>query len=112
MGLADWRRGYFQGIEVKIAPVTVTQMAMIGGVCVLGYMAYKAYKTVSSVSVSAVVADVVSAGATAVDARTTTQNPNELSLGGIQQAVSNAVQRGQDAGATNFFSAYFTGIFK
>ena len=97
---------------MKIPPVTVTQMALVGGVCVLGYLAYRSYNALSKVSVSGLVSDVVSAGATAVDARTVAQDPNEFSLGGVQQAVSNAVQRGQDAGATNFFSAYLTGIFK
>lgn len=97
---------------MKVAPVTVTQMALIGGVCVLGYLAYRSYNALSKVSVSGLVSDVVSAGATAVDVRTVAQDPNEFSLGGVQQAVSNAVQRGQDAGATNFFSAYLTGIFK
>lgn len=97
---------------MKIAPVTVTQLALIGGVCVLGYLAYRSYNALSTVSVSGLVSDTVSAGATAVDVRTVAQNPNEFSLGGVQQAVSNAVQRGEDAGATNFFSAYLTGIFK
>lgn len=97
---------------MKLAPITVTQVAAIGAVCVLGYLAYKSYKAVSSIDVGAV-ADVVVAGAAkAVDTRTANQNPNDFSLGGVQQAVSNAVQRGQDAGATNFFSAYLTGIFK
>lgn len=97
---------------MKVAPVTVTQLAMIGGVCVLGYLAYRSYNALSKVTVSGLVSDVVSAGATAVDARVIAQDPNAFSLGGVQQAVSNAVQRGQDAGATNFFSAYLTGIFK
>lgn len=99
---------------MKVAPVTVTvtQLVLIGGVCVLGYLAYRSYNALSKVSVSGLVSDAVSAGATAVDVRTDVQNPNEFSLGGVQQAVSNAVQRGQDAGATNFFSAYLTGIFK
>ena len=101
---------------MKIAPVTVTQLALIGGVCVLGYLAYQSYNALSKVSVSGLLSDAVSAGATAgataVDVRTAAQNPNAFSLGGVQQAVSNAVQRGQDAGATNFFSAYLTGIFK
>lgn len=93
---------------MKVAPVTVTQMALIGGVCVLGYLAYRSYNALSKVSVS----DAVAAGATAVDVRTVAQDPNDFSLGGVQQAVSNAVQRGEDAGATNFFSAYLTGLFK
>lgn len=97
---------------MKVAPVTVTQLALVGGVCVLGYLAYQSYNALSKVSVSGLLSDAVSAGATAVDVRTAAQNPNEFSLGGVQQAVSNAVQRGQDAGATNFFSAYLTGIFK
>lgn len=97
---------------MKVAPVTVTQLAMIGGVCVLGYLAYRAFNAVSSVSVSGLVSDAVAASAVAVDVRKPEQNANEFSFGGVQQAVSNAVQRGQDAGASNFFSAYLTGIFK
>lgn len=103
---------------MKIAPVTVTQMAVLGGVVVVGYLAYKAYSGLSSLTVAGVtgaISDVAQAGVTAtanaVDTRKPAQNPNDLSLGGIQQAVSNAVQRGQDAGATNFLSAYLKGIF-
>lgn len=97
---------------MKVAPITVTQLALIGGFCVMGYLAYRSYNALSKATVSGLVSDAVSAGATAVDVRTDAQNPNEFSLGGVQQAVSNAVQRGEDAGATNFFSAYLTGIFK
>ena len=97
---------------MKLAPVTITQMAMVGAGLTVAYLAWTAYKKLSTVSVSGVVADVVSAGATAVDTRVPAQNPNEFSFGGVQQAVSNAVQRGQDAGATNFFTAYLTGLFK
>jgi hypothetical protein len=104
---------------MKTAPITVTEVALIGGFLVLGYMAYRAYSAVSSISISGVISDVANAGvvvvdktATAVDTRKPAQDPNEFSLGGIQQAVSDAVQRGQDAGASNFFTAYFTGLFK
>jgi len=97
---------------MKVAPVTIPQLIAVGAVCVLGYLAYKSYKAISSVSVGALADVVVAGAANAVDARTVDQNPNDFSLGGVQQAVSNAVQRGQDAGATNFFSAYLTGIFK
>ena len=47
---------------MKLAPITVTQVAAIGAVCVLGYLAYKSYKAVTSIDVGAV-ADVVVAGA-------------------------------------------------
>lgn len=101
---------------MKLAPVTVTQLAVIGGVCIVGYMAYRAYSSLQSVSISGALSQAtdyaIEKSAAAVDTRKPDQNPNELSLGGIQQAVSNAVQRGQDAGATNFLSAYLIGIFK
>ena len=112
-GVADRGGSDLQGVQgMKTAPITVTEMAVIGGVLVLGYMAYRAYSALSGVSISGVVSDIAQAGATAVDVRTPAQNPNEFGLGGVQQAVSNAVQRGQDAGATNFFSAYLLGLTK
>lgn len=93
---------------MKTAPITYTEMVVIGAVLVGGFIAYRAYTKISALSVSTV----VDGAATAVDVRAPAQNPNELSLGGVQQSVSDAVRRGQDAGATNFFSAYLTGLFK
>ena len=89
-------------------------VVVIGGVYVM-FQAAKSFKETANAA-SAAVSDFVNGGAVrmaanTVDARTSTQDPNELSLGGIQQAVSNTVQRGQDAGATNFVSAYFKGLF-
>lgn len=97
---------------MKTAPITYTEIAVIGGVVVLGYFAYRAYNKVSDTLSNLTPDAVISATATAVDVRAPDQNPNALSLGGVQQAVSNAVQRGQDAGASNFLTAYFTGLFK
>lgn len=101
---------------MKLAPVTVTQVAVIAGVCVVGVMAYRAFSAIKSVNVSGLVSDaadyVVAKTVDAIDVRAPTQNPNDLSLGGIQQAVSDAVQRGQEAGASNFITAYLIGIFK
>lgn len=101
---------------MKLPQPTFADLMILGGVAVVGYLAYKAFKTVSdtvsSIDVSKIPDMVVSGAVKAVDARKVEQDPNEFSLGGIQMAVSNAVQRGQDAGASNFVSAYFTGLFK
>lgn len=95
---------------MKVAPISVTEVAVIGGVVVLGYLAYKAWASLPD-SIGDAYDIALNAAATAVDARKPEQDKNELSLGGVQEAVSDAVRRGQEAGASNFFSAYLRGIF-
>lgn len=95
---------------MKVAPITVTEVAVVGGVVILGYLAYKAWSSLPD-SLGDAYDIALNATAEAVDARKPQQDKNELSLGGIQEAVSDAVRRGQEAGASNFFSAYIKGIF-
>lgn len=94
---------------MKTAPITVTEIALLGGVLVLGYAAYRTYKAVSSVSVSGLLSDAANAGAVAVDVRVT--QPNSM-LGTSQSWVADTVQKGQESGSTTFIGSFFTGLFK
>lgn len=90
---------------MKTAPITITEMAMIGGVVVLGVIAYKAYNAFQTASLSGA----VSAVSDFVDVRATAPSS---ALGTSQGWVADTVQRGQDAGAGSFVTSFFTGIFK
>lgn len=94
---------------MKTAPITVTEIALLGGALVLGYAAYRAYKAVSGTTVSGLLSDAANAGAVAVDVRTT--QPNSI-LGTSQSWVADTVQKGQDAGSTTFVGSFFSGLFK
>lgn len=105
-------------MALKMAPVSAGDvligLVVVGGAYVL-YTAAVAFKETAG-SAGTAVSDFIHGGAVkivadTVDVRKNEQDPSEISLGGIQQAVSNTVQRGQDAGATNFISAYLKGLF-
>lgn len=94
---------------MKTAPITVTEMALIGGVCVAGFLAWRAYSAFKSTSVRRVVDSIVPAAAGAVDVRTT--QPDSV-LGKSQSWVDETVRKGQDAGASSFITSFFTGLTK
>lgn len=94
---------------MKTAPITVTEMAVIGGVCVAGFLAWRAYSAFKSTSIRSVVDSVVPIASDAVDVRKS--QPDSV-LGKSQTWVDETVRKGQDAGATSFVTSFFTGVFK
>lgn len=90
---------------MKIAPITHTEIVVIGGVLVAGFLAWKAYKTVKNVSVS----QVVETAANTVDVRTTAP---DSALGASQSWFADTVEKGQRAGASTFVTSFFTGLTK
>lgn len=89
---------------MKVQPPTITEVAIIGGLCVAGYLVYTAYKAASEITTDKVVA----AASDFVDQRKDPQS----TLGQSQDWFSNTVQKGQDAGASTFVTSFFTGLFK
>lgn len=94
---------------MKTAPITVTEMALIGGVCVAGFLAWRAYSTFKNTSLQGIADTVVPAAAAAVDVRTS--QPGSL-LGRSQSWVDDTVRKGQESGASSFATSFFTGLFK
>ena len=94
---------------MKTAPITVTEIAVIGGVCIVGFLAWRAYSALKTANLQNVVDSVIPAAATAVDVRTA--QPDSV-LGKSQSWVDATVRKGQDAGASSFVTSFFTGIFK
>jgi uncharacterized membrane protein YebE (DUF533 family) len=90
---------------MKTAPITVTEIALLGGVVVLGVLAYKAYSALPNLSLSGAVAG----ASDYVDVRSTSPNST---LGVSQSWVDQTVRKGQDAGASTFVTSFFTGLFK
>lgn len=86
---------------MKTAPITVTEIAVIGAVLVGGFVAYRAFSALKAPSVETVAA--------AVDVRQTAPNS---ALGQSQNWVDAVVRKGQDAGASTFVTSFFTGLFK
>jgi hypothetical protein len=92
---------------MKIAPVTVTEIVIVGGVVVLGVLAYRAWTALPKTPGAAF--DVaLSASANAVDRR----DVEGSELGAAQSWVDSTVRKGQEAGASTFVSSFFTGLFK
>lgn len=98
-----------EGAQVKTAPITVTEMLVIGGVCVAGFVAWRAYTSFKSTKLSDVVDNVIPTAARAVDVRQT--QPDSV-LGKSQSWVDDTVRKGQDAGASSFITSFFTGLTK
>lgn len=94
---------------MKTAPITVTEIAVIGGVCVAGFLAWRAYSAFKTTSLQNVVDSVVPVAAAAVDVRKT--QPDSV-LGKSQSWVDDTVRKGQESGASSFVTSFFTGIFK
>lgn len=90
---------------MKTAPITVTEIALIGGVLVLGYVGYTAYSKLKNVSAS----QVLGAASDYVDVRNTA--PNSL-LGTSQGWFADTVQKGQESGSTTFVGSFLSGLFK
>lgn len=111
---------------MKTAPITITEIAVIGGVCVVGFLAWRAYSSLPSPSQAANTAkDAITAAPadfaawTANNNKTATEQaqknllekyPNQRT--DVQDWVAETVRKGQDAGASSFVTSFFTGIFK
>ena len=89
---------------MKVQPPTFAEVAVLGGVIVLGYLAYSAYSKITTVTTDQVIAG----AASAVDKRSDVSS----TLGGVQGWVDDTVRKGQDAGASSFATSFFTGLFK
>lgn len=118
---------------MKTAPITVTEIAVIGGACVVGFLAWRAYSSLPSpddavAAIKKSIADgkeaVVTAPAdfvvwTANNNKTATDQamenlrakyPNQRT--GVQDWVAETVLKGQDAGASSFITSFFIGLTK
>lgn len=88
---------------MKVAPVTITQAAMVAAGLTAAYLAWTAYQKLSTVTADKVVA----AAASAVDQRSDVSS----TLGSAQSWVDATVQKGE-ATSTTFIGSFFTGLFK
>lgn len=89
---------------MKTAPITVTEVVLIGGVCVAAYFGWKVYQAATSVTLE----HAIDTAATAVDRR----GVSDSVLGKSQGWFADTVQKGQDAGASSFVTSFFTGLTK
>jgi len=89
---------------MNIQKPTVTEVAVIGVVLVGGFLAWRAWRALPK-SVNAI----VDTAASTVDQR---QSAPDSVLGSAQSWFADTVQKGQDAGASNFVTSFFTGLTK
>lgn len=88
---------------MNIQKPTITEAAIIGAVVIGGFLAWRAWRAMPKTLDQA-----IDRAATAVDQR---QN-QDSALGGVQSWFADTVQKGQDAGASNFVTSFFTGLTK
>lgn len=111
---------------MKTAPITYTEMVVIGGACVFGFVVWRASQKVSDTfaSVPKIGDAIVTAPSDLVlwmeennkaATKTALQNLAEKypdNRTPAQNWVADTVQKGQDAGAGTFVTSFFTGLFK